>query len=421
MTPSEIKAVMLRLEFRRRHTETCRGKKKIGEWDLLPNRAVCACPYYSCGVHSDSEGFKRRATGKITLDAAKSVTRVRLERGDWQAEIEDPTLVKIEVAIEDFMGDVRDKGAEDSTLDKYTTLMDQLQAFSDDKGITYIQHFGQDEMKQFRRDWEDENAVWKKNRVNEKGKRLWRKNSIGTCKRNKKTMHAFFQRCIVRKWITEDPTVIINFEKEKRQKEKKEVKYLTSDQMTDVLWACDKFDRMPEYNKRRLKALVLVMRWTGLRIGDAVLLKKGNIRGDVIFLKTKKASTDVQIPLPEELVAALATLEPYSGGYYFWHRRSGRRQEQSSTKTVKGNFSKLLNTVFEKAGIPSDSHLVSHRFRNSFAVDLIGRGVPLETVSLMLGHQSLITTENAYADFCEGYMNRAEQIVRDAWTKPVAI
>lgn len=68
--------------------------------------------------------------------------------------------MNIDVAIEDFMGDVRDRGNEDSTLDKYTTLMDQLQAFCDDKGITYIQHFGQDEMKQFRRDWEDENAAW---------------------------------------------------------------------------------------------------------------------------------------------------------------------------------------------------------------------------------------------------------------------
>jgi hypothetical protein len=235
MTPSEIKAGMLRLEFRRRHTKTCRGKMKIGEWDFLPNRAACACPCYSCSVHSDSEGFKRRATGKITLEAAKTVTRVRLERGDWQVEVEDPTLVNIKDAIEDFMGDVRDKGNEASTLDKYTTLMGQLQAFCDDKGIKYIQHFGQDEMKQFRRDWEDENASWKRNRVN-KGRRLWRKHSRDTCKRDKKTMHAFFQRCIVRKWITEDPSVIINFEKEKRQKEKKEVKYLTSDQRTDVLW-----------------------------------------------------------------------------------------------------------------------------------------------------------------------------------------
>lgn len=67
MTPAEIKAVMERLDFRRRHTETCRSHKKIGEWDSLPKRAVCACPYYSCGVHSDSEGFKRRATGKFTV------------------------------------------------------------------------------------------------------------------------------------------------------------------------------------------------------------------------------------------------------------------------------------------------------------------------------------------------------------------
>ncbi len=288
-----------------------------------------------------------------------------VETGKRRSKI--PRSVKIEVAIEDFMGDVRDKGAEDSTLDKYTTLMDQLQAFSDDKGITYIQHFGRPgQMKQFRRDWEDENASWKKNRVNRRASDCGAKTASKRASGTRKTMHAFFQRCIVRKWITEDPTVIINFEKAKRQKEKKEVKYLTSTQMTDVLWACDKFDRMPEYNRRRLKALVLVMRSTGLRIGDAVLLKKETSSQTSMFLKTKKASTDVQIPLPEELVTAVATLEPYSGGYYFWNRRSGRRQEQSSTKTVKGNFSKLLNTVFEKAGIPSDSHLVSHRFRNSF-------------------------------------------------------
>jgi site-specific recombinase XerC len=42
---------------------------------------------------------------------------------------------------------------------------------------------------------------------------------------------------------------------------------------------------------------------------------------------------------------------------------------------------------------------VSHRFRNTFAVHLLMMGVPLETVSLLLGHQNISTTENCYAAF----------------------
>jgi site-specific recombinase XerD len=42
-------------------------------------------------------------------------------------------------------------------------------------------------------------------------------------------------------------------------------------------------------------------------------------------------------------------------------------------------------------------------------------GVPLETVSLLLGHQNISTTENFYADFSRGHMARAETMVRKVW------
>ena len=62
-----------------------------------------------------------------------------------------------------------------------------------------------------------------------------------------------------------------------------------------------------------------------------------------------------------------------------------------------------------------DAHHVSHLLRNTFAVHLLESGVPPETVSLVLGHQSVTTTERYYADFSRGYMDRVEAKLRKVW------
>jgi integrase len=305
----------------------------------------------------------------------------------------------------------KDGGARASTLAKYQTIMDQLQAFADWKGLRYVQELRQDAVMEFRRAWEDADAGYKRSREKTPGVPLWRANSVATCQRNAKTLHYFFQRCIARKWIVEDPTSILRFPKTSASKTKDEVKYLTPDQFADVLSECDDFERMTDYNKDRIKALILTMRWTGLRISDAVVLRADSITGDVLRVRTKKASTDVQIPLHPDLIAALAKLEAYDGGYLFWNRRT----DGAKASTPQHNFGKLLADVFANAGVATDVHHVSHALRNTFAVHLLEKGLPLETVSLMLGHQSVTTTERYYADFSKGYMDRAESNVRKVW------
>lgn len=288
--------------------------------------------------------------------------------------------------------------------------MDQLQAYCDWKGYQSVQELGQEAILDFRREWENERAGYKMGKVlNDKPR--WRKMSVATCKRSAKTLRHFFKFAILRRWITENPTTVLRFPRVSASKSKEEVKYLTPAQMTDLLWAVEKAEKMTNENKHRLKTLILLMRWTGLRLSDAVTVTTDMISGDVLCMETKKASTKVQIPLPAELVEALSKMAPYDGGHYFWNRRT----EGSNPSTPAGNYTAALISVFDRAGVERNYKL-SHRLRNTFAVDLLTKGVPLETVSIMLGHRSVQTTERYYADFTADYMARAESLVRKAWT-----
>ena len=58
----------------------------------------------------------------------------------------------------------------------------------------------------------------------------------------------------------------------------------------------------------------------------------------------------------------------------------------------------------------------SHRLRDSFAVGLLQRGVPLEEVSKLLGHTSVVTTEKFYAPWVKARQDRLDALVIATWS-----
>ena len=408
----EVQVVFEKLTFKKRHSDDCREKNKVGEWQQISDsRKRCACLYWSCGVHGRGEVFKRRSTGETSLERAKELVRLRLTTGTRTLTLDSGKGTPINEAIADFMLATADGGAQQSTLAKYKALMQQLRAFTDWKGFVSVRELDQTAVLEFRRSWEDANAGYKRAHEKSPGVPRWRSHNVGTCKRNAKTLRLFFRRCIVRKWLTEDPTVILKFPKAAASKGKEHVKYLTPAQFKAIMEECDISSHVSEYNKLRIKALILTMRWTGLRISDAVVLTSNKIAGGTLKVVTRKASTPVQIPIHPDLAAALAPLQPYAGGYYFWNRRSA----ESSAATVQNNYGVRLAALFANAGVKTDSNHVSHMLRNTFAVDLLESGVPLEQVSILLGHKSVKTTELYYADFTKRYMEKAAAKVRMTW------
>ena len=149
----------------------------------------------------------------------------------------------------------------------------------------------------------------------------------------------------------------------------------------------------------------------GLAIRDALTLKRSELQHDKrkklyrIVTARQKTGTHVSVPIPPDVAQELLTVLNSNPEYVFW---SGKGEEESITK----NWAKYyIAPLFKAAKIPSDGHMMSHRLRDTFAVDLLEKGVPLEEVSKLLGHESIKTTEKHYSKWMKGRQDRLDRLV----------
>ena len=88
----------------------------------------------------------------------------------------------------------------------------------------------------------------------------------------------------------------------------------------------------------RVRAFVLVFRYTGLRIRDVVLLRRSAIQDGKIFLYQAKTGIPVFIPVPNEVTEALAKIGGV-GEFIFWSgsgnvKKCCRRLAKDNEKVV---------------------------------------------------------------------------------------
>jgi integrase/recombinase XerD len=166
----------------------------------------------------------------------------------------------------------------------------------------------------------------------------------------------------------------------------------------------------------KVRALIRLMRHSGLALGDALKLE----REELIFDKTanlyrivtsrQKTGVHVSVPIPKDVADELLTL---SNPQYFFI--SGK-EHPDTPRTAWAR--KFIRPLFEKAKI-NGGWMKSHRLRDTFAVDLLQQGVPLEDVSKLLGHRSIKTTEEAYAAWVKGRQDRLDRLVTATWKTSV--
>jgi integrase/recombinase XerD len=137
-----------------------------------------------------------------------------------------------------------------------------------------------------------------------------------------------------------------------------------------------------------------------------VTLSRDRISGDKLFLYTGKSGTPVWCPLPPPVLAGLQAITT-RGDYFFWTGRS-------NPKSAVGNWQRALKRLFVLAGVPTGH---AHRFRHTFAVELLQAGVPVERVAVMLGHRSVKVTEKYYSAWSRTRQEQLEADVRKTWSQ----
>ncbi|MHB8391812.1 MAG: tyrosine-type recombinase/integrase [Acidobacteriaceae bacterium] len=165
----------------------------------------------------------------------------------------------------------------------------------------------------------------------------------------------------------------------------------------------------------RIRTLTLLMRWSGLRISDAVTLERSRLVENKLLLYQAKTMTPVFVPLPDDVAESLRTIPPGpkpNPRYFFW---SGNGHPRSAVKDWQRSFRRLFKIVNITKPDGKKKRCFPHMFRDTFAVELLLAGVPIDQVSVLLGHSSLKITEKHYAPWVKARQEQLESSVRMSW------
>jgi len=199
---------------------------------------------------------------------------------------------------------------------------------------------------------------------------------------------------------------------------------LTPKQFEELLSATPKLDADARYEGAKvgqhLRAIFLVQRWTGLRVGDVLALPKSALQGNrltaVIRKKRNRKPTACRVEciLPDHVAAALAGLprrKEEHPDYFFWSKACTEEVNTNKWLRKVDRLNDYLSFTNE-AGNPMGFR--SHMLRDTFAVEMLSAGVPLEKVSKLLTHESVTMTERYYAKWTASRRQQLEDVAVDA-------
>jgi integrase/recombinase XerD len=125
-----------------------------------------------------------------------------------------------------------------------------------------------------------------------------------------------------------------------------------------------------------------------------------------------KTGVPVRVPLPAEVAKLLHSLPSTNPGFFFW-------TGNGDPETAKKGWQRALRRLFRRAKIKRPDGTLKrcqpHMFRDTFAVELLLSGVPIDQVSLLLGHSSVKVTEKHYSPFVRARQEQLENSVKLSW------
>jgi len=331
----------------------------------------------------------RRSAGTCSWEQAEANKRIIEAQLTGQAPPADAPQQQttLERAVEIFNADKKNQGLTASVLGKYTRELARFQTFCERNGVYVVAGCGAAELlSDFRAGWTEAYP------------------STATRVQVQARLRTFLKFCYDARWLDRVP----------------KMSGIREDATPTLPLSEAEYARLLKHAKTpRIHALLQTMRWSGLAIRDAVTLERDQIIRDkakgltrIVTLR-QKTGTHVSVPIPPDVAAEILAVLNSNPRYVFWSTGNGK---ETSAVT---NWQHDLRKLFKDARVTSAGHMLSHRLRDTFACDLLSKGVPMEEVSKLLGHESIKTTEKSYARWVRGRQDRLDGLVVGTWkSKP---
>ena len=353
----------------------------------------CNCPTHFRWTQNGTQ--YRRKAGTRSWEAAEEIKRQlqdQLAGRTPEARPEDATRT-LQNAIDVFLKDKRIQGVTASVLGKYTRELERLRDYCEGQSVFTVQAITRELLTGFCATWETAYP------------------SSYTRAKVRERLRSFLRYGFEAQWLDRIPAL------PKIKIEEPPTLPLSDGEYKRLLNAV--YGQIADRTQAdRVHALFQLMRHSGLAIRDALTLERCEIQHDTkkglyrIVTARQKTGTHVSVPIPPDVAGEVLAVLNGNPRYVFW---SGTGSEESITK----NWAKYyIAPVFKAAGLAGKGHMMSHRLRDTFAVDLLQKGVPMEEVSKLLGHESIKTTERHYAKWVKGRQDRLDSLVMGTWAVP---
>ena len=216
----------------------------------------------------------------------------------------------------------------------------------------------------------------------------------------------FFRFCLDNEWILRNWADRVPMPKNLKPAPREPYQL---NEITRIIAACDCIGRTA-YERLRARAMILLLRYTALRISDVATLRRDRLRHGEILVRTTKNGKPVKLPVHPDLQAALDVLPVPRGvegqecPYFFW---SGNGTERA----VIRDATRTMATVYKASGVQG---ACSHRFRHTLATEILELGGSIQDAADVLGDSDAIIRKH-YVKWSAGRQARISELLNRLW------
>lgn len=359
------------LSLYRRHTSACPHRRKGVRW------LKCNCPVWTWGELPNRQ-WVRKSVG------TRSMSQARRTVEQWEREQKTDAPPTIDEAARAFL--VSHNEAARATQIKYAKVVRFFLGFCESQRYHELSQLEVESFDTYRQTRKVAPLTWTK---------------------ELQVLRSFCEFCCRRSWMVRNVARDVEMPKGILPADREPY---TEEEMVALLNACEVIGQ-EAYERLRARAMIMVMRYTGLSIRNTFLLRRDQIHDGRLEVRRAKNGKPIYVPVTFDLQAALDAVpvprrsEDPNCPWFFY---SGR--EEIEIEYAQRSAEGTMRAVFNRSGVKNAK---THRFRHTLATRMLEQGASYEDVAAVLGNSARIV-EKHYAKWSKGRQERIDRYFRAA-------